>query len=51
MVPPLASRATHAAWPSDAVQRPVQPNRIVSTEPPYSDQGTLVVIIFLSFHS
>ncbi|XP_023515609.1 recQ-mediated genome instability protein 1 [Cucurbita pepo subsp. pepo] len=39
VVPPLATRATHAAWPSDTVPEPVPSSRIVDAEPSRSDQG------------
>lgn len=40
VVPSLASRATHAAWPSDNVQEPGHSSRMVDAEPSRSDQGT-----------
>lgn len=49
MVPPLATRATHAAWPSDTVPEPVHSSRIVDTEPSRSDQGTNRLNILLPF--
>lgn len=48
-VPPLASRATRAAWPSDNVQEPAHPSRRVDTEPSRSDQGTDQLYIPLPF--
>ncbi|KAL4036417.1 hypothetical protein IC575_005157 [Cucumis melo] len=39
VVPSLASRATHAAWPSDNVQEPGHSSRMVDAEPSRSDQG------------
>lgn len=40
VVPSLASRATRAAWPSDNVQEPGHPSRMVDAEPSHSNQGT-----------